>query len=356
MIAAAIATSWPHAQAEVPTKAAAIRRGLDFIYATATDAKNFTAYGADYLWCFRSIAFTSADPELRRLALRMGQERARQWRREHPHVPVGASADDVAEIGYGSYSADCLGFPNVELKEEVRRAAARFKIEDFLRFDPAREPVPDDIPQFCEKCATQNSRGARMCRKCGRPLTMMNRYDVLEDALVEAYFGDRFGVILGRPFADVVRWAPSLRPYRGYDGGRNNEYDSSLYLITHVIYTLNDYSTYRLRPEWLPHEYEFLKSNLRHSIAADDPEAVGEFMDTLKSFGLSEADPLLRDGTKYLLSRQNPDGSWGDMRTRSIYGRYHPTWTAIDGLRDYAWRGEGVSYSEALRSLQKPQN
>ena len=138
--------------------------------------------------------------------------------------------------------------------------------------------------------------------------------------------------------------------------GRNKEFDNSLYLITHIIYTLNEYSKYRLRPEWLPHEYEFLKSNLRHSIALDDPESLGEFMDTLKSFGLREADPLLRDGTEFLLSRQNPDGSWGNMRARGIYSRYHPTWTAIDGLRDYAWRGEGVSYPEALRSLRKLPN
>jgi len=38
---------------------------------------------------------------------------------------------------------------------------------------------------------------------------------------------------------------------------------------------------------------------------------------------------------EYLLSTQNPYGSWGDMKTRDIYLRYHPTWTANDGLRDY---------------------
>jgi hypothetical protein len=37
------------------------------------------------------------------------------------------------------------------------------------------------------------------------------------------------------------------------------------------------------------------------------------------------------------LSVQNPDGSWGDMHDRDPYGRYHPTWTSIDGLRDYRW-------------------
>jgi hypothetical protein len=47
---------------------------------------------------------------------------------------------------------------------------------------------------------------------------------------------------------------------------------------------------------------------------------------------------------QFLLSRQNPDGSWGDMNETDIYHRYHPTWTAIDGLRRYAWRGERLSF------------
>ena len=69
-----------------------------------------------------------------------------------------------------------------------------------------------------------------------------------------------------------------------------------------------------------------------------DPETMGEFMDTLKSFGLKDSDPVIRSGMDFLLSTQNADGSWGDPKTDDIYLRYHPTWTAIDGLRDYKWK------------------
>jgi hypothetical protein len=41
---------------------------------------------------------------------------------------------------------------------------------------------------------------------------------------------------------------------------------------------------------------------------------------------------------EYLLATQNADGSWGDAEAKDIYRRYHPTWTAIDGLRDYKWK------------------
>ncbi|HEY2016923.1 MAG TPA: hypothetical protein VGH38_25640, partial [Bryobacteraceae bacterium] len=52
---------------------------------------------------------------------------------------------------------------------------------------------------------------------------------------------------------------------------------------------------------------------------------------------LTNDDPHIRAGFDYLLSVQNPDGSWGDVKDPDPYGRYHPTWTSIDGLRDYRW-------------------
>ena len=85
----------------------------------------------------------------------------------------------------------------------------------------------------------------------------------------------------------------------------------------------------------------------------EDPESMGEFLDTLKSFGLSDRHILIRNGMRYLLSQQNADGSWGDVESYDEGQRYHPTWTAIDGLRDYAWKGKRLSL-ERLRPLLKP--
>jgi hypothetical protein len=45
----------------------------------------------------------------------------------------------------------------------------------------------------------------------------------------------------------------------------------------------------------------------------------------------------MRSGFDFLLSRQNPDGSWGITKTTDIDRRYHSTWTAVDGLREYRW-------------------
>lgn len=321
----------------------AIRRGLDFIYQTACGPENFEEYGFDYLSCFQGIAFTSKDKELRGMALRMGRERARCWRQQNPVVRSDADADSVAYLVQGSAAADRLGVPGKRLKKQLLKIAADFTASDFLDFDPAHEAPPTDVPEECE-CGAYNPRGHKVCSACKRPLSMLSSYAVWLDALVRSYIGERYGAILGASFAEVIKWLPTMRPYPSHDDEGEHNFGWAIYAITHVVYTLNDYSIYRLSKSWLPEEYAFLARNLKQAIAMEDPEVMGEFLDSLKSFGLSESHPLIRTGMDYLLSKQNPNGSWGDAETGDLYEIYHPTWTAIDGLREYAWRGVGLSF------------
>ena len=75
-------------------------------------------------------------------------------------------------------------------------------------------------------------------------------------------------------------------------------------------------------------------------------------MDTLRSFGMSEKDALIRTGVEYQLSHQNLDGSWGNMNAASIYARYHTTWTAVDGLREYQFEGERLRRPELMSIIK----
>lgn len=344
---------WPGARYTVQNRDGAVRRGLQFIHRVAMDPRHFKENGTDLLRCFYTISSTSADPQLRDLAWRIGRERALAHRRGYPSVPAGASARAIYSSIEAGYATQSFGLPDDRMKADLRRLAAALPPESFFRFDPNREPPPADLPEDCDNCRTRNPRGTRLCRKCGAPLEMTSRYDLMCDAIITAYIADRYGVSVGVRFTDLLPWLPSLRPYRGPENGRNADFEPTVYMITHLVYALNDYSVYRLRPEWLPDEFEFLKSHAGHFIGARDPETLGEFLDTLKSFGLTEADPLIRNGVEFLLSRQNPDGSWGDPKDPDIYNRYHTTWTAVDGLRDYAWRrGTGVTFPAALARLR----
>src|SRR2546421_6880091 len=79
---AVAAPLWPGGRFSAEDRDRAIRRGLNFIYRLTKNRKNFSEYGDDFLWCFYTLSVTAADPWLKQNAWRMGQERARRWRRD----------------------------------------------------------------------------------------------------------------------------------------------------------------------------------------------------------------------------------------------------------------------------------
>ncbi|HYG80057.1 MAG TPA: hypothetical protein VD861_06700, partial [Pyrinomonadaceae bacterium] len=263
-----------------------------------------------------------------------------------------ADADAVSEYVHGSYAADRLGLRDPGLKERLKRAARRITAQDYFWFDPVNEPPPSTVTGRC-RCGLLNERGRKTCRQCRGRLDFINRYKLWYEALIAAYNCERVGVRVGARYSDVLKWLPVMRPYRGREGGRNPDFYDSLYAVTHVVYTLNDYSRYRLSPRWLPDEFEFLKRNLHEAAETKDADMMGEFLDSLRAFGLEDTHPLIRTGVEFLLSRQNADGSWGDPSAPDVYHRYHPTWTAIDGLREYRWRGRRLSFPRLMPMLRE---
>lgn len=329
---------WPGARYTREHRDRAIRRGLTFMYESiARNRADFDEFGHDLLAAFYNIAVTSGDPELRRMAWNMGRERAIEWRRIHPAPPPGANVSDISDLVFGDDAAARLGVPDRRMHTQLREAAARFSVYDYLLFDPVREPPPSDIPEQCAKCGHNNARGVTVCTRCGAKLEMHNRYDLYQDALIASYTGDRTGITLGAHYVDVLRWLPAMHPYPPRLANNDDDYYGGVYTATHLVYTYNDYSQFRISPGCFPEEFAHLKANLRQAEVEKDPETMGEYLDSLRSFGLTFRDGLIRAGFEYLLSIQNRDGSWGDVKDPNVYGRYHPTWTAIDGLRDYRW-------------------
>jgi len=343
---------WPGSRFNAADRARAVRRGLDFIYRTSLSPSNFETYGSDYLWCFYTIGESVSDPSVRRTARRMGVERARHWRRTHPSLPDDADAGTVIDYAFGGEAAESLGLPDPRLKRQVRRAASALGARDLLLFDPRAEPPPADVPAECEFDRSSNPRGSSRCRRCGRELRMRTPQDVWYDALITAYVGERYGVKLGAGYGEVLAWLPALRPHRGVE---SPEFYDTVYAITHVVYTLNDYGQRRVPASLLPEEFAFLRANLRAAIEQGDADMLGEFMDSLRALGLTDRDPEIREGMEYLLVHQNPDGSWGDPGERDIYLRYHPTWNAVAALSNYAWRGDAPRATKLrlLRALKE---
>jgi hypothetical protein len=324
----------------------AAMRGLRFLEQIAENPQHFKDHDIDLIWAFYTLSEAGAHKEFKREARTIGERLAKRWRAAYPKLPADAGANLVYYYMAGSSSADFLNAPDPQMKRDLEHAVRRFKPEDFLSFDPAKEPVPQDLPERCERCKSRNGRGIKVCKKCGAKLTIKDPWDILFDALITTYTGQRYGVPLGAKLEDVTRWIPSMRPYPRQSN------DSLTYSITHMVYVLNDYDRYKLKPEWMPEEFAYLKAHAHETIAANDPETLGEYIDSLQVFGMPDTDPLVKRGIDYLLAHQNPDGSWGDVNEKDIYTRYHTTWTGIGGVMAYGWKGEGSTNAEALRRMK----
>jgi hypothetical protein len=315
----------------------AIERGLHFFYQISRVPENFDLYAHDYLFCLHWISSTSKDASLSNLARNMGEECAYRWRRIRLSIPDEAGANVLANLLMGDLSADRFGLPDYGLKAQIKDMTSLFTSHDYFSFNPDSEPPPTDVPEECD-CGEFNCRGSVVCGGCQEKLEMASRYEVWLDGLIGSYLGEQYGVKLGATYLDVLKWLPTMRPYQTYDEKHENDFIWSIYAITHVVYTLNDYSTYKLSTEGLTAEFDFLLASINKIIDMEDPETVGEMLDSLRAFGLRNEHESIQRGQEYLLDSQNSDGSWGDMDVEDIYDRYHPTVTALNGLRDHAWR------------------
>jgi len=274
---------WPGARYTRQDRDRAIRRGLEFIYTqVATQPKYFYDWGHDLLTAFYNIAATSSDRELSRIAWNMGHERAREWLRLNRKLPDQLDSVWFTDLVFGMDSAERLGVSDPELRRKLTEAAAHFSAQDLWLFDPVVEAPPADIPRLCRKCGRQNVRGAKVCSHCNAPLQMRGRYDVFMDALITSYTGDIAGIRLGAPYAAVLKWAPAMRPYPSLGPTNEDEYYEGVYAATHLIYTYNHYSKFRVSSDCFPQEYQYLKSNLRIAAEQKDAETMGEYLDSLR--------------------------------------------------------------------------
>jgi hypothetical protein len=319
-----------------------IKRGLDFIYRVAGTTDGFDNYGSLLVCCFALVGATEREASLRQTSRTRAQKLAQRWRRAHPLIPTDATPDLLFKFVSVCYALSRIGLRDVLLNAQLRAAAKRFSVQDLLGFDPVSEPPPQDLPYACD-CGLENQRGRTFCKQCRRRLEIQSRYRVWMRALASTYVSGRCGILFGARYLDVLKWLPAMRPYPVGAEDSVEFLRDAVYAVTHIVYALNDYGTYRLSSRWLPREFAFLKSNVANACERKDAELLGELLDSLKAFGLRSSHPLIVRGTRHLLEEQNDDGSWGDPDEENIRTRCHTTWTAIDGLRSYAWRGERMS-------------
>lgn len=331
----------------------AVYRGLRYVERTTRTPVGAASLGSALLYALSFMATTAADAYVRAYARRLALRSYAFWKWNQGRLPDDAGADTICEFVHAIGALERLGVRFPALKRRLRRAARRFEASAYLWFNPEREAPPTDVPEPCA-CGATNPRRTRRCVNpdCRSKLEPMSPLRLWTLSLTSAYCGDRNGVPFGVEYEDMMRWLPQMRCYQPLRRGVAPFYDS-VYAISHVVYTLNDYGIWLLDPRLLPHEYEFLVEHLESALAVGDPDMVGEFMDSLRAFGLDHDDAHVAAGLEFLIASQNRDGSWGTQEPDLDYPRFHATWAALDGLRDFAWRGYGLSYPRLAPSLAR---
>lgn len=335
-------------------RALAVRRALRFINDLARDPSYLQELSTGLLYLCRSIATTSPDRELAFKASQLGRYAFDAWRAAAPRLDSESSPALITDYVRAYHAAQAFGVRSQRARLRLRALAKTISVDDFLGFDPKREPPPSDLPYVCN-CGHWSTRGRRICSatSCGALLQRMTRYGAWCHAFTAAFCGERYGVRLGASYIDVLRWLPAMRPYKTTGRHSARQFYEAAYAITHVVYTLNDYGRYYLCAHWLPWEYEFLRTHLQTAISINDADMVGEFLDALRAFAVPDSEQDISLAFQYLVDSQNSDGSWGDWHVDSLYTGFHATWAALDGLRDFSFSGPKLTFPSLLPCLER---
>jgi len=152
------------------------------------------------------------------------------------------------------------------------------------------------------------------------------------------------------------------RQYRGPPYDWEYKFHDSFYLATHIVFAISAYSAIKTNPKDVPWLFDYNRRSCTYWVQqswcrfsgkqADrlvDIDGLSEAVDVMRGCGLTDGgDPLLCSATITLLALQRSDGSWPFWqlsksqdglvaeapKEASFYNRVHPTWVAVQSLRD----------------------
>jgi len=309
-----------------------VLRGLDKIFSMGQKEENFDLFGNDIIQCFYDVATVTGEP-VRARALMYVEQLAHRWK--HTVMHKGWKQGDrptpqeVIDAIIGMYCLERVGIHH-DVKQEVLAfidSQGSHTAKDYLGWDPVKEPPPKKLPDLY----TGDEIGI---------------YRVMSNSLIHTFYADRVGLTLGCSYKEVFKWLPQLRPYKGPKDLGHEAYTDQCYLITHIVFTLNNWGELRIEPQLLSHEHFFIREHLSVQIRNRDVHLVGEFIECLRAFGATDNDSHIRAGITFLLEEQEEDGSWDKGEDRDDYTTYHATMVGVQALLAHSFRGAGPGITE----------
>lgn len=147
-------------------------------------------------------------------------------------------AHEVIQAAIGMYCMERVGVSH-HLKAEVNAFLSSphcgLTSTDYFGWDPVTSPPP--------LLGNSDENG---------DITV---YRAMSNALIHSFYADRAGLKLGGvSYKDIFQHLNMFRPWCGPDLLSKEEYTDQCYLVTHVVFTLNNWGELMLDKELAPHE------------------------------------------------------------------------------------------------------
>ncbi|CAM9132428.1 unnamed protein product, partial [Ectocarpus fasciculatus] len=307
---------------------ASVNKAIDRVYEMSLADENFELFGNDMIQCFYDVATVTGEP-IRSKTLKYVEHLANRWK--YTVMQEGWKDDDdtptpseVIDVIIGMYCMERVGIRH-DVKTEVlafMNSDAAYQASDYFGgWDPkvCSPPLTGNIE------VTSNEPISR-CR-------------AFSNSLIHAFYADRVGLSLGCSFSDIFQWLPTLRPYKGAHEMDYQEYIDQCYMITHIIFTSNNWGELSLDPALFPHEYFFIQANFDIHLQQRDVHLIAEFMECMRCFGCRDDNDLIKRGTSALLGLQLDNGIWDP--SDEPYRTYHATMCGAQALLAHRYRGFG---------------
>lgn len=333
---------------------AAVSRAIDRIFEMSLKAENFRLFGNDMIQCFYDVGTVTGDP-IRKKTLKYLEFLANRWKysimqegwisndNDEPTPP------DVIDCLIGVYCMERVGIRH-DVKNELFEFLSNecsFTCMDYFGWNPKSESPPEVGREYVE--ADENDHTSL---EWGLRSVPISKYRNYSNSLIHSFFADRVSIHLDCSYYDIYKWLPVFHPYKGAHELPWNEFIDQCFLVTHVIFTNNNWGELQLSPSLYAHEYYFIRYTFMLFIRNKDMHLLPEFIECLRAFGCDDKDELIKLGLRTILSMQNSNGLWDETELEP-YRTYHATMCCSQALLAHRYRGYGPGIPEIAPLLIK---
>ena len=233
---------------------------------------------------------------------------------------------DIIDCIIGMYCMERVGIRH-DIKAELldHLSKLNYSAVDYFGWDPSSQFPPDYGTEYIEKDEENDVTDEEntVTSKWGMQGVQISKYRNYSNSLIHCFYADRIGLTLQCSYYDIFKWLPYFRPYKSPQELPYQDFIDQCYMITHIIFTNNNWGELQLHSHLYLHEYYFIRHYFMYFVANHDTHLLSEFIECLRCFGCDDKDELIRIGIRTLLSLQSPEGLWDE--SDEPYRTYHAT-------------------------------